>query len=178
MSVMQIEFENSVEDVLYLNLYHYRYSPLFRNRRLALRFGFPAFLVFVCLLLVFVFSAPVVTAVPVLLVGAIWVYMSPRLLERNVKNQVAKMHSEGKITMTVGRHRLSLNPDALADDSDSGRTRTGWKDVESIVSTERHIFIYTSPTMAYIVPKRVFGDESGCREFIETAKRYCERCSR
>jgi hypothetical protein len=47
-----------------------------------------------------------------------------------------------------------------------------WPGIQEIASTNEHVFLYTSPIAAIIVPKRAFADPTRCDLFIETVKRF------
>ncbi len=174
---MLIEYENSLDDVLYLNLYHYQHSPAFRTRRLLFRFTLPVFAVLAWLALIYMNPSAAMSGLPLLVVAVVWIGFSPRLLQRNIRRQVLKLHMQGQIGSTVSRHRLSLPREAVTDKTETAKAKTMWKDVRRIVTTKRHVFIYTSTEMAHIIPKNSFSDESKCREFVEAAKRYCEKAA-
>jgi len=167
-----IEYENSLDDVLYLNLYHYQHSPVFRTKRLLFRFALPVLAVLAWLALISMNPSGALSGLPLLVVAVVWIGFSPRLLQKNIRKQVMKLHMEGQIVNTVRRHRLSLTPEAVTDKTETGKARTLWKDIGRIVTTKRHVFIYTSDDMAHIIPKNSFPDDTKCREFVEAAKRY------
>jgi hypothetical protein len=172
-----IEYDNSLDDVLYLNLYHYQHSPAFRTKRAVFRFTIPAFAMLAWLLIIYMNPSATLTGLPLLVVAVVWIGFSPRLIQRNIRRHVAGMHTKGQVDNTLCRHRLSLTREGVVDKTDTGTARTPWKDVRKIVTTKGHVFIYTSPEMAHIIPKNSFSDESNCREFVETAKRHYERAA-
>jgi hypothetical protein len=172
-----VEYENSLDDVLYLNLYHYQHSPAFRMKRLAFRFALPVFSLAAWLALISMNPSAAFSGLPLLVVAVVWIGFSPRLLQRNIRRQVANLHTQGQIAGTVRRHRISLTPEAIIDKTETGKAKTMWKDVQRIVTTKRHVFIYTSAEMAHIIPKGSFSDESKCGKFVEAAKRYYEKAA-
>ncbi len=172
---MNIEYTNSPEDVLYLNLYHYQHSAAFRLRRLAAQYAFPFFLLAVALALLATNRASILTASPLLIVAVIWVFFAPRLIQSNIRRQVKKMYDKGDIEGTLCGHRLSLRPEGVVDRTQFGESKTPWRDVRGVITTGQHVFIYIGPLLAHIVPRRAFADDDQCQQFVDQVKSYCER---
>jgi len=172
--VMVVEFENSLDDVLALNMYHYQHSANVRRTRLILQFGPPVIPVVVFLVQILVSGASLASALPWLVFAGIWVLFVPFSLRRGMRKRVAKMVLESQNDGIVGKHRLSLTSKAMTDKTDSGKTKTRWAEVRRIVATNQYVFIYIDANVAHIVPKRAFPDESKYKEFIKTVMRHYE----
>ena len=174
---MNIEYQNTAEDLLHLNLYHFQQSPVYRRKRVLYQFSFPVILVVGVLILVLIPSINVspLLILPIGFVVVFWIVYMPRVLRRNVTKQVEKMYLEGRVDNTICKHKLLLTPETITDKTDFGKIETPWSDVQRIVMTDRYVYIYISEILAHIVPRNIFSSDEKCKEFIETIKRYCER---
>jgi len=96
--------------------------------------------------------------------------VGPRLAERNVRRIYKGSEGKGEF-----RHRrLTLSAEGVHSVSEVGDYITKWPGIEKVAVTDEHLFLYTSPTAAIIVPKRAFDDEWGFAEFVDYARRYYE----
>lgn len=172
---MNIEYRNTAEDLLHLNLYHFQQSPALRRKRFLFRFGFPIVLVIGIIILKLTANISILIMLPVGFVIVFWVAYMPRVLRSNVTKQVKKLYNKDLVKDTVCKHRLSLTPDGITDNTELKKIKTPWADVHKMVVTDRYLFIYIAEESAYIIPKTVFPNKSKCDEFIETAKQYTER---
>jgi len=169
---MVVEYENSLDDVLALNLYQHEQSPSARRTRRLLQFGPPAVPLLVFAAQVLFSGASLTSALPWLMFAAVWVIIVPFMLRRAMKKRVVQLFVEGEKQGIVGKHTLSLTSGGLTDKASHGRTKTGWRDVRKVVTTNQYVFIYLSDTVAHIVPRRAFPDERGFHEFRDTVIRY------
>jgi hypothetical protein len=70
----------------------------------------------------------------------------------------------------IGRHRMVLDESGLIESTAVGESRTSWAGVDRVEQNDAYVFIYTTPTMAHVIPKRAF-DGSGAQAFFEYASR-------
>lgn len=174
---MVIEFENSLEDVLALNMYHYEQSPGARRVRRLLQFG-PAAILGLIFLAQIVFSgASPISALPWLMFAVVWTVFVPYMMRRSMRKRVLQLYSGGRDKGIVGKHTLSLTSSGLTDKTGYGKTETAWRDVLKMIATTQHVFIYVSDTAAHIVPARAFPDEIKFREFRDTVIRHLKATS-
>lgn len=174
---MSIEFEISMDDILEFNLYHHQHSPNSRRAYLVLRFVISILMLLISLsflIQTFVDESSMAYFLFWLILAILWIVLFPRLYQRSIKKEIAKMYNEGKNKGIICKHKLSLTPDMIINTTDFGESKTRWSSIEKIVSTDNHIFIYASAVMAFIVPRRAFSDELKYKEFIRTAKQYHE----
>lgn len=62
-----------------------------------------------------------------------------------------------------GSRRVRLEPDGLRIAVDGREEQLRWSGIERIVETDDHVFIYTGPNAAHIVPRRF----AGTKEFTD-----------
>ena len=101
-----------------------------------------------------------------------WFYIPVMYLRPCRRWKLRKFYRHGSYARHTCRHRLSIAPDGLVESSDFGLWKECWSGVQKIVTTDRHIFIYTDPNLAYIIPKQAFADQSACDDFVNTARQY------
>ena len=87
------------------------------------------------------------------------------------------MFHEGQNKSIIHKRRLSLSEEAITERTDVREVKTPWNAVGKIVITDKHLFIYTGPVKAHIVPRRAFLGEAAFGEFIETIRRYQENAT-
>jgi hypothetical protein len=70
----------------------------------------------------------------------------------------------------LGKHRVVLTEDGLVETTAVGESRTSWAGVHRIEQNSQYIFIYTSPAMAHVIPKRAFRDVEEAEGFYQLSK--------
>jgi len=169
---MDIEFENTMDDILALNMYHFQRAPDARRNRMIFQYVIPGIPVLVYLAMVISGVSSVLGALPFLLLAMLLFVLGPFSVRRSLKRRVIKMVIEDESRGAVGKHRLSVTNNAVTDKAGSGKTMTRWSDVKKVVLMDNYVFIYVSDTSAHIVPKRAFPDETAWKEFKDTLSRY------
>jgi hypothetical protein len=81
------------------------------------------------------------------------------------------MVDEGKNIGFLGKSKLRLTEEGIILITEAKEMKSGWKAIENICETEKHIFIFISAVEAYIVPKNAFENESSKKEFLEEVYR-------
>jgi hypothetical protein len=101
-------------------------------------------------------------ALPIVILAQ-W-YLERRLIRRAIL-QLLKQEKPGK--GQLGRHRLVLSEDGLAERTVVGESRTSWAGVDRIEQSPEYIFVYTSPIAAHVIPKRAFRNVQEAQAFYE-----------
>jgi len=70
------------------------------------------------------------------------------------------------------KRTLQISPAGLAAADPSGALTLRWHAVPRIREDEGQAYFYTSPTDAFILPRRAFADERQFGEFVDAARRY------
>lgn len=55
-------------------------------------------------------------------------------------------------------HTVTISPEGFTDETPDSRHFHHWEDFSRIAFTPDHIFLYTTPVAAYIIPRRELGD--------------------
>ena len=67
----------------------------------------------------------------------------------------------------LGRHRLVLSEEGLAESTAVGESRTSWAGVDRVEQNPDYIYIYTSVAGAHVIPKRAFSDGQEAERFYQ-----------
>jgi len=70
----------------------------------------------------------------------------------------------------LGRHEVVLGEDEVIESTAVNETRTAWTGVDRVEQSADHIFIYTSPAAAHVIPKRAFSDPQEAEAFFQLAR--------
>jgi hypothetical protein len=70
----------------------------------------------------------------------------------------------------LGKHRIVLSANGLAESTAVGESRTSWAGVDRVEQDPHYIFIYTSPAAAHVVPKRAFKDLRAAEDFYHLTR--------
>jgi hypothetical protein len=70
----------------------------------------------------------------------------------------------------LGRHRMVLSEDGIAESTAVGESRASWVGVDRIEQNPEYIFIYTSAAAAHVIPKRAFRDAQEAEDFCQFAR--------
>ena len=175
---MGIEYELKADDVLAFHLYLYERSPQARRRRklvrrmLLLAFALDIPAIIIVLAVVGTESLPSLAALGMLALLTLLLYLfSPLLLQKDIRAAVARQYGQGSDKLT-GKHKLSITQDGVTDITGMGESKTRWKAVEWVTSTDQYLFMTVRGSAPYIVPRGAFSDETTFSQFADTAKSY------
>jgi hypothetical protein len=70
----------------------------------------------------------------------------------------------------LGRHRLVLSDDGVAESTAVGQSSTSWAGVDRVEQSPDHIFIYISPAAAHVIPRRAFKTADEAHAFFQLAQ--------
>jgi hypothetical protein len=177
---MEVEYTLEVDDALAFYHYHRAYGPT-HHRPSAVRWrGLVVLSVLIAVLMgMEIWFFREISSLTMILLGSLLFLVmftvflqraQPGIIERRLRRLFRG--SEGKGAFRP--KRLTISPDGLTTVSDYTSTILLWPASEKVAATEAHVFFYTSPTDAVIVPKRAFADEWRFTEFVDQARRYHE----
>lgn len=96
-------------------------------------------------------------------------YLLMRLV---IKRTAAVFSKEWKGSGVMCKHKIVIDGDSLHESTEVGEQRVIWRGVERVEETGEHIFIYTAPATAHVIPKWAFATEGEAKEFFEAARTY------
>jgi len=68
-------------------------------------------------------------------------------------------------------HTITLGEDAIVESTSVDEHKKNWSGVDRVVADSNYIYIFLTPQMAHIIPKRAFPSEESAESFF---KRACE----
>ena len=78
----------------------------------------------------------------------------------------------------LGEHTITLTPEALHERTAVNDSKALWRGLFRVDETLEHIFIYTQPNAAYVIPRRAFPSPADAEQFLATARAYHEAARR
>lgn len=151
---MKIRFENTVEDLVLFNRYHWDHSP--RSRRTK------RWLLAVPLLLVLGPAIGVGLWVQIpwfyLLAGAVvlsalYLTFAPGAFNRALDRQIRWMYSGQAGVTLIGEHELELTATELIERADEEESSMELSAIDRVASTATHTWIYLTSVQAIIIPR-------------------------
>jgi len=112
---------------------------------------------------------PASAAVVALLVPVIWWPLS------RLYRLAAAPGERGSL---VGPRIVSLSAEGVRQEAPLHHGFTAWAGVLEVVQTRTHLFLMTDTLAAYVVPRRAFADDAGCRAFASFASQRMEAARR
>ena len=77
----------------------------------------------------------------------------------------------------LGRHRISLDENGLTESTAVGESRVSWPGIDRVERSADAVLIYTTPTAAHMIPKRVFKNSDDEDSFVELVQSYIAKPS-
>jgi len=108
--------------------------------------------------LILLFSGSAVAAAVVgALVGGVvllaWPSVHRSQMKKAIPKFINKLYSGNSSDGVLGDHCVEISPDGLTERTSVNETRQQWAGVRSIDVTTDHVYIFTTPTMAFVIPR-------------------------
>jgi hypothetical protein len=164
---MTIDYDLTKQDYIDFNINYMNNSKSMKNSMLLQRFIIPVVYLALPLFLKQVTRIPIWYWYCVFIIfSLIWIIRYPKMIEKSVTKKVSKLIDEGKATGIVGHHRFTYTNEGIVDKTEFSETK--YSVFERVVESDKHIFIYVSSVMAYIIPIRVFKNQEEKLNFLNT----------
>jgi magnesium-transporting ATPase (P-type) len=170
---LQVEYENTIEDLVAFNEHDTRRSATVR--RLLLGFVLAVLALSALSLLQLRHQdggldgvSLAVTFVPIALVVVLAFLVLPGLVRVAARQRLR----EGRCDALVGPRTLTLEDDGIVERSRTGETRTSWPAVERVVVDDRFVLIYLSAVHAHVVPRGAFASREQQDRFVAAIERH------
>ncbi len=72
----------------------------------------------------------------------------------------------------LGEHTVALAPEALHERTAVNDSKASWSGIFRIDATRTHLFIFTQPNAAHVIPRRAFPTAEAAEQFLSTARAY------
>ena len=165
---MEIEFELLEEDYVNFNIEHAN-SSVSVKRSLILQRTLGPFVFLIATLALVKFSEISmwywITVFSIM--SVIWLVFYPNYFNWEMGRNIKKMLKEGNNKNLLQKRKLFLTDEAIIETSTASETKTPWCDVNKVEETGEYIYIYNSSISAYIIPKRVLGNQNKINTFLE-----------
>lgn len=168
---MQLDYELTIEDIVNFNLYHFRNSKTFKNKRILFRWIIPIWVILVHVYLNFDQSNGTILLynIPIFLFGALWYFFYNRLYFWRVGVNLNKMLREGRNNGMIGKQKITLTDDSLNVETEFHSSRFKLGSINQIVETTEYIFLYLTSMSALVIPQPAFRN-SKKDEFLEKVR--------
>jgi hypothetical protein len=74
----------------------------------------------------------------------------------------------------LGEHTITLTPEALHERTAVNDSKAAWRGIFRVDATPHHIFIFTQPNAAHVIPRRAFSSLTDAEQFLANARAYHE----
>lgn len=168
---MKASYDLTREDLAAFIEFHQRASPAARKQKIGcLVFGFAAMMVLPIGILVTSDKPRLETAMniwPLILGPILFAILAIPYIRFRTRQMSNRLLSEGQDNGFYGACELHVGADELTETRPSGLTTRKWSSVERIVTTPKHLFVYTSGIEAYVVPRRAFSTETDFNALVD-----------
>lgn len=165
-----IQYENSIQDYINFNLFHYKNSKSSRRIKYFLQFILPIYLLVFYLLPNLadrlIFSYFFMWAV----FSSVYITFIHYLLSSYLRLRVKILYAEGKKTQNIGTHKMTLDDEGITDESPNELTKINWEGISKISKDAHNIYIYTSAMNAFVIPLKYFNDTDRENEIVNYLK--------
>lgn len=171
---MELNFDQTVEDVIAFNLFQMAHSPKSRHQSLRWRILVSiVFALFVSGTAWFTYRAfdPLWLGIG-MLAGLIFFLVYPWFYRQADAETLRKWLEAGKDDAMFGAQTVVVSQEGLITRDRAGESMTKWAAVQNVAQSEKHLFVYTSSARAIIVPKRAFASEHDLEEFTRLVDKY------
>ena len=161
-------------DYIEFNYSYLKHSKIGKYSILATRISFPvAMFVFVLALLIINIERSLILNVALIAVLAtvLWWFTVPLMMRRNIKKNIMKMKSDGKLPYH-DKAVIEFLDDKVVETCEQGETIVEYRDVVSIYEERGYIYIFYGAMQAFILPERCFED-NGLREIKNKLSKSC-----
>jgi YcxB-like protein len=163
---MKVETEITLEDLVAFNRYHIENSRFVKRRWDFVKYlGYGVALFSVGSALLHILQGKILSAVISIIIAFLLVTIVGSKLRQYITDIYAKgMYKEGKNKGLIGHREITICDDAIVEESNSGTHATKWQSVEKVIKTEKYIFVYASSVSAYLIPRRIFVNDTAYDE--------------
>jgi hypothetical protein len=175
--IMQIvEYEQTLEDLVNVNLYYYKTSPLLKRTLMNRR------IIFTLLILIFHFviacgvtngrTVNLSFVVMGFFFSVTYFFLQPWMVNNDIRNRTRKLFSEGSQQGLIGKQQVVFQEQGIQHETSTSIRTIQWSAIEQIVVTNDYIMLYESSISALAIPKRVFSNNSEMISLLDQIQHY------
>jgi len=173
---MVVEYERTLDDLIWFNQFHIAHSPSIKRQILLWRISFSLLTVFLSLGVMYLISRnkPLsYLAYTISVIGGFFIFLIyPSLNRSSIIRRTRKLLSEGDNKPILGHQTITVLPEGLFCKTYSGESRLNWSSIHKIEGDKTYIFLYISAINAIIIPKRAFLTKKSEEEFMNLIDIY------
>ena len=147
-------------DYIEFNYSYLKHSKIGKYSLLATRISFPvAMFVFVLALLIINIETGLILKVTgiAVLAAVLWWFFVPFMMRRNIKKNIMKMKSDGKLPYH-DKAVIEFLDDNIVETCGQDKTVVKYNDIVSVYEERGYIYIFYGAMQAFILPERCFED--------------------
>lgn len=167
---MKINYTLTEEDYLNFSLYHAKNSTATRNSLRKQRLIFPLLFLIVSYFFAWLFKQPFL-GVPLVIfsiVSILWLIFYPKYFYNFVIRHARNMLNEAGDNGLLGEHQMTFSEKSIVDSTSKGKTKMEWTNIKKLEENDDYFYIYSSPVIAYILPKKAVSGIDETRNFINS----------
>jgi YcxB-like protein len=163
---MKIEYYNTIDDLIAFNRFIFKHNPDAKRGYRFVLFLFPSIIIFFAIIMIidlpsWAWLAPVL----LFLLAVLWFFDFPKRFQKTLDNKVKKAMDSGKIKGVLGKHTIEISEQGIQETTEVNQSFFVWTGIYSIEYNDSCIYVFISPTRAYIIPKSSFSNEEGATNF-------------
>ncbi len=156
---MQFEFDLASDDYAAFNMHALSHRPAGVKQLKSYRISVSVLVATASFAIIgLVLGDPVGGLVTGVITGVVMWFLTPWAWRRQVRSNVRNMSRENGLG-TPGRHLIELDETGIREQSPNRTTITTWDKLQQVDETSSHIFIFTGPVEAYMIPRTAGPDE-------------------
>lgn len=162
--MIELEYENQINDVLQFHRFYYKNSPYQQRFNLLIKILFPVFWIYFEFTKDFsttTISKILSTAIVILIT---WVVF-PRFQKFFFDFQVMQHHKKGKYNFFLTKHKLIINETNFYDITAAQEMEFQWKNVLKLRDDSNSFYIFFNRRTALIIPKKYFSSKEMISDF-------------
>jgi len=171
---MTVQYQNTLEDLISVQLWLFRLSPAIRRQIAQGRI-----LVLVTVALMYAFLRHTKQAIAMSLDGSLIILglailffaLYPTLHRRIVRRETRKVFEEVGTELLMPRS-LSIDRSGLLETAPNTQHRIDWSTIDRIEVRGAHIYIATAGLAGLVIPKSAFDDEEQANSFRDMAVEF------
>jgi hypothetical protein len=160
--VIQVQYTVEERDYETFQWFHFKRSPTVRRSNVV---SFLLIIAGVWMLVGLQTTDVAIRAVMTLGIGVVVCALMYSLMTGLIAAAIKSSLPSGAQNGILGDHSLSLDESGMRETTPVSETKYTWRGIEQLVRARAHVFVYTSPTAALIIPNRAFHNEQAIDDF-------------
>jgi len=153
---MEISFENNVDDIIALTRRTLETNSTYKRGRISYIYGSPLLILLIFTVYAYVGKQPayITGGIVAAVFSFVWYWYFYRNYPRKA---VEKMQKDKPQKDVFCRHEVTITPEGIAERTAETQSFQKWSALLEITYTPEHIFLFTTPATAHVIPLRELG---------------------